>query len=56
MLSKIGGVHNFVVENEKNQSCWKLPEMAKKLVKNKKNLSKMKKNKVVENCLKWREN
>ena len=28
------GVQKNVVENEKNQSCWKLPEMARKLVKN----------------------
>ena len=30
-----GGVQHFFVENEKNQSCSKLPEMARKLVENK---------------------
>jgi len=28
------GVQNFFVKNEKNQSCSKLPEMARKLVEN----------------------
>ena len=31
---KLGGVHKFFVKNEKNQSCSKLPEMARKLVEN----------------------
>ena len=68
---KLAGVQNFVVKNEKNQICSKLPEMAKKLVKTifvlfsqppkknvggvQKKLSIMKKIKVVQNCLKWRE-
>ena len=67
---KMGG-HNFG-HKLKNQSCYKWSEMARKLVENyfwtfkpppKKNwgaytffLSKMKKIKVVKNCLKWREN
>ena len=45
-------------QNEKNESCSKLPEMARKLVKlifenrvPKKKLSKMRKNKVGQNCL-----
>ena len=66
---KCGGVQIFFVKNEKNQSCLKLPEMARKFVKNyfvsfqplpppkknkepKKNIGK--KNKNVQNCLKWR--
>ena len=32
--SNLGGVQKFVVKNEKNQSCSKLPEMARKLVEN----------------------
>ena len=31
---KGGGAKKIVVKNDKNQSCSKLPEMAKKLVKN----------------------
>ena len=30
--NNLGGVQKFVVKNEKNQSCSKLPEMARKLV------------------------
>ena len=30
----LGGVQIFFFKNEKNQSCSKLPEMARKLVKN----------------------
>ena len=29
-----GGLQNFFVKNEKNQSCLKLPEMSRKLVEN----------------------
>ena len=32
--NNLGGVQKFVVKNEKNQSCSKLPEMARKLVEN----------------------
>ena len=31
-INNLGGVQKFVVQNEKNQSCSKLPEMARKLV------------------------
>ena len=30
--NNLGGVQKFIVKNEKNQSCEKLPEMARKLV------------------------
>ena len=30
-----GNVQKFVIKNEKNQSCSKMPEMARKLVENK---------------------
>ena len=67
-----GGRTKTFVKNEKNQSCSKLPEMARKLVNNyffyflappprnlggvQKNVLKNEKIKVVQNCLKWREN
>ena len=68
---QIGGRAKNFVKNEKIQSCSKLPKMARKLVKNyfwtfqpspkkfggvQNFLLKIKKIKVVQNCLKWREN
>ena len=32
-IKNLGGVQNFFVKNEKNQSCSKLPKLARKLVK-----------------------